>query len=112
MDNNEIFLEFWRTYQWPEPRPVLFRLYHDDAGQPLEYSQEDHAGIYIDITPDQYLRADFRVRVVNGEIVPQEPPPPPRLCRGESGTRCHPRDVTVVTDQEPYQAWSMKHDEN
>jgi hypothetical protein len=112
MDNNEIFQEFWRTYQWPEPRPVLFRLYHDAAGRPLEYSQEDHAGIYIDITPEQYVQADFRVRVIDGRIVPQDPPLPPRLCRSNDGVRCHPQDVTVVANQEPTQAWSMKQDEN
>ena len=112
MDNNEIFAEFWRTYQWPESQPVLFRLYHDAAGLPLGYSQEDMPGTFVDITPEQYVRADFRVRVVDGVIVPQEPPPPPRLVRSSHGVRCHPQDVTVITDQEPYQTWSMKSNES
>ena len=112
MDNNEIFEKFWGSYQWPQTQPVLFRLYHDDSGRPLEYSQEDREGIYIDITPEQFVQADFRVRVIDGAIVPQDPPPPPRLCRSNAGVRCHPRDVTVLTDQEPSQAWSMKQNEN
>jgi hypothetical protein len=112
MDNNEIFLDFWRTYQWPEPRPVLFRLYHDPQGRPIEYSQEDHDGFYIDITPEEFVRADFRVRVIDGKIVAQEPPPPPRLIKSQEGVRCHPYDVTVISQQDPYQAWSMKQDEN
>lgn len=112
MDNNRIFLEFWQQHQWQEPEPVLFRLYHDEAGRPREYSQQRLPGAFIDITPEQFARADFRVRVVSGVIVPQEPPPPPRLVRSDHGQRCDPRDITVITDREPYQAWSMTQDEN
>ena len=112
MDNTEIFLEFWRTYRWSEPQPVLFRLYHDDAGWPLQYSQDDLPGLFVDITPEQYVQSDFRVRVINGEIIPQEPPAPPKLTKAYQGVTCHPTDVTVITDQEPFQAWSMKTDEN
>lgn len=112
MDNNEIFLEFWRTYQWPEPEPVLFRLYHDDAGLPLSYSQQQQDGLYIDITPEEFLRADFRVRVEHGKITPADPPAPPKLARSDQGVRCHLRDITVITDREPYQAWSMENNES
>jgi hypothetical protein len=112
MDNNEIFLDFWKNYQWIEPQPVLFRLYHSDQGAPLEYSHEDRPGLYIDVTPEQFVLADFRVRVIQGQIVPQDPPLPPKLMRSEHGTRCHPRDITVIVDQEPSQAWSMKTHEN
>ena len=87
MDNNSIFTEFWRTYQWPESKPVLFRLYHDAAGLPLAYSQEDLPGAFVDITPEQYVKADFRVRVIGGVIISQEPPPPPRLMRASHGVR-------------------------
>ena len=112
MYNNEILLEFRRDYQWPEPQPVLFRLYYDGQGLPLEYSQEDHPGIYIDITAEQFVQADFRVRVIQGQIVPQDPPLPPKLVKSEHGTRCHPQDITVIVDQEPSQMWSMKTHEN
>jgi hypothetical protein len=112
MDNDRIFLEFWQDYQWPDAKPVLFRLYHDEQGRPLEYSQEDHAGQYTDITPEQFVRADFRVRIVNGSIIPQDPPLPPSLRRDSTGVRCHALDVTVITHQEPSQSWSMKQNEN
>lgn len=112
MNNNEIFLEFWRAYQWPEPRPVVFRLYHDALGKPIEYSQEHRDGQYIDVTPEEFVRADFRVRVEHGKITPAEPAAPPKLSRSDQGTRCHPGDITVITDQEPYQTWSMKNNES
>lgn len=112
MNNNEIFQEFWNNFQWSEPQPVLFRLYYDAQGRPLEYSQEDHEGQYLDITPEQWVLADFRVRVIDGQIVPQDPPLPPKLKPADTGTRCHPLDVCIVIDQEPYQAWSMSHDQN
>lgn len=112
MDNNEIFQEFWRTYQWPEPNPVLFRLYHDDAGRPLAYSQEHRDGQYIDVTPEEFVRADFRVRVEQGKIIPADPPAPPKLTRSDQGVRCHPLDITVIRDQEPYQTWSMETNES
>ena len=112
MDNTEIFLEFWRTYQWPEPEPVLFRLYHDVAGRPIEYSQQQRDGLYINITPEEFVRAEFRVRVENGKIMPADPPTPPKLSRSDQGVRCHPQDVTVITDHDNYQTWSMKNDES
>jgi hypothetical protein len=112
VDNNEIFLQFWKDYQWPTTQPVLFRLYYDDQGRPLQYSQEDNPGLYIDITPEQFVLADFRVRVIQGKIVPQDPPPPAKLVRSEQGTRCHPLDITVIVDQEPSQAWSMQNHES
>lgn len=107
MDNNQTLLDFWRDHQWPDPEPVLFRLYHDDQGRPLCYSQQQLPETYIDITPEQWQRADFRVRVVDGKIEPLPPPPLPRLMPSDSGTPCHPQDVTVIVPDGPAQKWRL-----
>ena len=69
---NETTENFWQVWNNLEPYtpPVVFwRLYYDDAGNPLFYTQEDKQGSYIDVTPEQYQRASMQVRVKNGKLV-------------------------------------------
>lgn len=107
-ENDRIFQEFWQTYQWPDPKPVLFRLYHDDDGRPLIYTQQDLPGKYIDITPEQYRLADMRVRVKQGQICRLPCHAVDKLVPNGRGTACHPHDVTLVVPEEPYQKWSIR----
>ena len=113
MNNNDIFLEFWKSYQWPTAKPLMYRLYHDDRGNVLEYSMEEKTGNYVEITPEQYARADRRVRVIDGKITYPPPPRPPRLTVAQTGTPCHPHNVCVVVDQsQPHVKWSLKNNED
>lgn len=106
--NNDIFQEFWNSYQWPEDRPEIYRLYHDDQGRPLEYSREEHPGLWIPLTLEQYAKSDFRVRVVNGKLMSVPRDTLQRLRPGVNGTPCHPRDVAIVTARDqPHQNWSI-----
>lgn len=106
MTNEEIFREFWQNYQWQEPLPVTYRLYHDDQGRPLEYSMEAHSGAWVEITPEQYALADMRVRVVDGVLTLPPPPAPPRMIPADDGTACHPWSVILVVDpQQPNKKW-------
>jgi len=107
-ENTQNFLEFWDTYTWPEPKPVFFRLYHDDDGHPLCYSMEDHAGKYIEITAEQYAESSGRVIVKNGKLVKQYQTTTSKLVPGLTGTVCCPEDVTIVVDSEPNQKWNLK----
>ena len=68
MTENE-FLNFWNTIEWPKIDPVFYRLYYDDAGLPLFYSQEDLPGKYIDITPEQFALQNMAVRVVDEKLI-------------------------------------------
>ncbi len=112
MNNTEIFLEFWRSYQWPEIVPVVYRLYHDDAGVPIEYSMEHRPNQYIEITPEEFRLADMRARVRDGELTHPPPPASPKLVPSDTGTACHPNDVTVVVSlRQPHQKWSLKRNE-
>jgi hypothetical protein len=103
------FLDFWKNIEWPEIKPVYYRLYHDDFGQPLFYSHEDQPGKYIDITPEQFALRDLQVRVVDGKLKPRRRPVPPKLVPSDTGTPCCPNDIAVVVnDQQEHQRWKLK----
>jgi hypothetical protein len=102
------FLDFWRNYQWTDIKPVHYRLYHDDAGLPLFYSQEDLPGKYIEVTPEQYALQDTRVKVVDGTLFRQRTARMTKLVPAESGTLCHHNDVSIVVSDQPGQYWKKK----
>ena len=106
--NNEEFLEFWRNYEWTDVKPVHYRLYHDDVGLPLFYSQEDLTGKYIEVTPEQFALQDRSVKVVDGRLVRQRSARMTKLVPADSGTLCHITDVTVVVDDQPGKYWKKK----
>jgi hypothetical protein len=96
MTNNDIFLEFWNNFKWPEPEVLYFRLYHDDQGKPICYSRQVLEGQFIDVTPEQFAIGDINVDVINGVLVHHAPPPPPKLQPSDRGVMCHKDDVTVI----------------
>jgi hypothetical protein len=102
------FLEFWRNYQWTDPEPVHYRLYHDDAGEPLFYSHEDLPGKYIEVTPEQFALQDPAVRVIDGRLVHLRTTKMTKLVPSDSGTLCHSQDVTIVVEDQPGQYWEKK----
>ena len=107
-ENTQNFLEFWKTYTWSEPKPVFFRLYHDDAGYALCYSMEDLPGNYLEITAEQYAESNHRVRVQNGRIIKQQHARTSKLVPNLIGTTCCPEDITIVSDAEHNQKWKLK----
>lgn len=104
----EEFLEFWKNIQWPEPKPVYYRLYYNDVGEPLFYSHEDLSGKHIDITPEQFSLQDLSVKIVDGKLVRQRQTRITKLVPSNSGVLCHSNDVTVVVAQQPGQYWKKK----
>lgn len=91
------------------PAEPLRRLYYDDNGSPLFYSQEDLPGKYIDVTPSQFMIGSMRVRVRDGKLIENQRLSTPKLVPGSTGTPCHPHDVTiVVSENKPYQRWQIK----
>jgi hypothetical protein len=102
------FLEFWNNYQWTDPAPVYYRLYHNDAGDPLFYSQEDVPGKYIEVTPKQFAVKDMAIQVVDGKIIQHRTSWVRKLVPADSGTLCHHNDVTVVVADQPGQYWKKK----
>ena len=111
MDEQE-FLKFWQTHAWPDIKPVFWRLYHDAQGQPICYSMEDLPGTWIDVTPEEYQLADLHVRVINRRIHKLNGTTSRKLVHdNESGTPCHPEDITiVVSPDQTNQRWKIRYE--
>jgi hypothetical protein len=92
----------------PEPKPVFYRLYHDDQGRPLFYSMEDLPGNYIEITQQQYAENAANVRVRDGKLVPVTWKTSEKIVPGSTGVACDPRDVAVVVTGEANVKWSKR----
>ena len=112
--NEQEFLDFWNSIEWPAEKTVYYRLYHDDSGKPLFYSHEDQPGKYIDVTPEQFALQDLQVSVVDGALKPRKQPLPPKLVPSDTGTPCYPDDVAIVVGkQDKHQQWKLQiHERN
>lgn len=100
---DETTKNFWKAWQeWDRtpPPPLYFRLYHDQDGNPICYSREDQPGTFIDVTPMDFALADMNVQVVKGQLVRIRPVMTVnKLTPSDTGTACHPQDVTVVVSE-------------
>ena len=102
--------EFWSIlHDVPEVKPVLFRLYYDEKGYPIEYRQEERPGNYIDLDPETFRLQPRGARVVNGQLTTVDLASKTRkLQPNEHGTSCSPQDVCVIINKEPSIKWSLK----
>lgn len=92
--------EFWNAlHSMPEPLPVFYRLYYNDAGEPVCYSMEDQPGNYIDIDAETFGLAPVNVRVVNRMLKYITVRTSQKIVPSTSGTMCHPQSVAVVVTQ-------------
>jgi len=102
------FLEVMRSFQWPDPKPISYRLYHDADSRPLFYTMEDLPGTYIEVDAQTYTQACYDVKVKEGCLVILLPKMQvSRLVSDlESGTSCDTRDICVVTHSgRPHKKW-------
>ena len=103
--------EFWAIlYEVPAEIKPLYRLYYNDLGEPLFYSQEDLPGNYIDIDTTTFAQSPSHVRVVDGKLINLATRRVLRkLVPSEQGTACNPKDVCVVVDASShYIKWNIK----
>ena len=102
------FLQVMESFQWPEPKPISHRLYHDEQGRPLCYTMEDVPGTYIEISAYDYARASFQVRVQDGQLVDIQPKAVTTRLQIDpiSGTPCDVSDVCVIVElDKPHRKW-------
>ena len=102
--------EFWAIlHAMPEPLPVFFRLYYNEAGEPITYTMEDLPGTYIEIDAETFSKSPMHVRVRDGRLVESIWRTTVKLVPGDTGTACHPDNVAiVVAETEPHQRWSKQ----
>ena len=113
-ETTQNFLEVWTSLESWTPPVVLFRLYYDNTGAPIEYSHEDKPGNYIDVDPATFRDQSMNVRVVNEQLIKIAPRiTVSKLVPHTSiGTCCAVEDVCVVVNNtEPHVKWSLKHNE-
>lgn len=100
--------EFWNIlHDVPDAVPVFYRLYHDDLGVPLFYSMEHLPGTYIEIDQETYSCSPTNVRVRDGQLITLTWQVAHKLTPADSGTLCHPQDVSIVTADQG-QHWKKK----
>jgi hypothetical protein len=111
-ETTQNLLDVFASLEPWQPPVVFWRLYYNEAGVPLFYTQEDNPGNYIDVTPEQYQRASMQVKVVDGKLVELTTKRTRKLMPSKTGTPCYPSDVSmVVAETEPHQCWRLKTNE-
>ncbi len=109
-ETTENFIKAWSEFEWPDSKPIFFRLYYNDDGSPKCYSMEEFPGKYVDIDANTFARRPWNVRVVEGKLKYIDPPVTVRKIQPNSGsgTCCDPRDVcVVVTNKKPHTKWNQ-----
>jgi hypothetical protein len=101
--------EFWAALQPIEMRATFYRLYHDEQGFPLFFSQEDLPGNYIEVDKETFSNSPNLIRVIDGKLVVMETNYlATKLKPVGYGTCCHPHDVSVVVDEKlPNKKWNL-----
>lgn len=109
-ETTENFLTVMATFEWPDPRPVSYRLYYNEDGSPKCYSMEELPGKYIEVDSQTYALRPWNVRVEDQKI--KIIPPAVTVKRlepnNDTGTCCDPRDIcVVVADSRLHKKWKM-----
>jgi hypothetical protein len=109
-ETTENFLQVMATFEWPEPKPVFYRLYYNDDGTPKCYTMEDLPGKYLEIDRDTYVACSWNVRVVDKKLQIISPAVTIHKLQPSSSTGiyCDPSDVcVVVTKNQPHTKWKL-----
>jgi hypothetical protein len=100
--------EFWAALHPIETKPVFYRLYHDEQGFPLFFSQEDLPGKYITLDQATYNTPHTHIKVIDGKLVTLDTSVIAKLTPTTYGVSCHPLDVSIVVDTAlPHIKWNI-----
>ena len=91
-----------------EPAELIYRLYHDEFGNPLFYSMEHCPDIkYVDITPEQFAVSNSHVKVIDGQIVERSFLKPKLTPDQSQGYLCHSNNVALIQPESEFgRRWS------
>jgi hypothetical protein len=109
-ETTENFWAVWNTFEWPEPKPVTYRLYYNEDGSPKCYTMDDLPGKYIEVDRETYINHTWNVRVEDGKlrILPITKTVNKLQPSLEDGVSCDPRDICVVINpNQDHIKWSM-----
>jgi hypothetical protein len=101
--------EFWAALQPIEEKKVFYRLYYNEQGFPLYFSQEDLPGNYIEIDRETFVNPPKFIRVMDGKlIIYTNEYSVTKLRPNKYGTPCHPQDVSIVVEKHlPHTNWNI-----
>jgi hypothetical protein len=100
--------EFWSALSPTEIKPVEYRLYYGERGEPLFFSQEDLPGNYINVSKEVYVNSPAHIQVVDGVLVILNNVSISKIIPSRQGIPCHPQDVSIVVDEKsPYIKWNI-----
>lgn len=99
-ETTENFLKVMATFEWPEPKPIFYRLYYNDDGSPKCYSMEELPGKYVEVDRETYVSHLWNVKVKDGKlhIIPPVTITTKLKPNNTVGTTCHLQDVCVVVN--------------
>jgi hypothetical protein len=100
-ETTENFLRVMAEFEWPENKPIAYRLYYNDDGSPECYTMDDLPGKYIEVDRETYINHTWNVRVEDEKlrIIPITKTVKKLGSCLADGIACHPNDVCVITDQ-------------
>lgn len=104
------FLKVMAEYQWPDPKPITYRLYYNADGTPECYSTEELSGKYIEVDAQTFVLRPWNVRVKDQKLIYIEPKTLLQKLSvdPESGTPCHPQDVCIIVPtQTAHKLWNL-----
>lgn len=94
----------------PDAIQIENRIYYDDDGNITHITKENLPGKYIVVDTQTAINPGKFARVVDGKIVNVPPESTAKLKPSESGTPCHDKDVSIVSDSSEAQHWEVKND--
>lgn len=110
-ETTENFLRVMSEFRWPDPKPIIYRLYYNEDGSPNCYTMDDLPGKYIEVDRETFIGHLWNVRVVDGalKVIPITKHSSKLVPACDQGTACHPGDVCIVVDKhKKHTLWNLK----
>lgn len=95
-DTTENFLDVWNNLPEHVTSFPAFKLYYDDQGCPIKYTNENLEGNYVEVDGPTYMLGDMNIRIRDGQIIKFVLQTYKKLKPSSVGTACVDEDVTII----------------